>query len=92
MGLLENSALVRIDDVELKGFEGPRPIYALVPRNDPGLANFQAGRNALDQKMFCEARTHLKAVDSGMLQAAAKTLLQRIDETTLLGSESVPGM
>ena len=86
MGLLENSALVRIDDVELKGFEGPRPIYALVPRNDPGLANFQAGRNALDQKMFCEARTHLKAVDSGMLQAAAKTLLQRIDETTLLGS------
>ena len=92
MGLLENSALVRIDDVELKGFEGPRPIYALVPRNDPGLANFQAGRNALDQKMFCEARTHLKAVDSGMLQAAAKTLLQRIDETTLLGSKSVPGM
>ena len=79
MGLLKNNALVRIDAVELKGFDGSRPIYTLVPRNDPGLADFQAARKALDQKRVCEARTHLKAVDSGMLQAAAKTLLQRVD-------------
>jgi class 3 adenylate cyclase len=75
IGLLENNVLVRIDDVELKGFDGVRPIYTLVPKDDPGLADFQAARNALDQKMYGEALVHLKAVDSGMLQLAAKTLL-----------------
>jgi class 3 adenylate cyclase len=78
IGVLESNVLVRIDDVELKGFDGLRPIYTLVPRGDPGLADFQAARDALDQQMFCEALAHLKAVNSGMLQAAAKTLLLRV--------------
>jgi class 3 adenylate cyclase len=77
IGVLAGNVLVRIDDVELKGFDGLRPIYALVPSDDPGLADFQAGRNALDRQMVCEALAHLRAVDGGMLQAAAKTLLQR---------------
>jgi hypothetical protein len=64
--------------VELKGFDGLRPIYTLVPREDPGLADFQAARNALDQKLFCEALAHLQAVDSGMLQLAAKVLLRQV--------------
>jgi adenylate cyclase len=79
IGLLENNVLVRIDDVELKGFDGLRPIYTLVPKDDPGLAEFQAARNALDQKMYGAALAHLKAVDSGMLQRAAKTLLNQLD-------------
>ncbi|MGZ3290897.1 MAG: adenylate/guanylate cyclase domain-containing protein [Xanthobacteraceae bacterium] len=83
-GVLASNVLVRIDDVELKGFDGLRPIYTLVPSDDPGLADFQAGRNALDRQMVCEALAHLKAVDGGMLQAAAKTLLQRF------GSVQVP--
>ena len=78
IGLLENNVLVRIDDVELKGFDGLRPIYTLVPKDDPGLADFQAARNALDRKMYGEALAHLKAVDSGMLDLAAKTLLDHI--------------
>ena len=79
IGLLESNVLVRIDDVELKGFGGLRPIYTLVPTDDPGLADFQAARHALDQKMYGEALAHLKAVDSGMLQLAAKTLLHQVD-------------
>ena len=79
IGVLARKVLVRIDDVELKGFDGSRPIYTLVPRNDPGLADFTAARNALDQKRVCDARRHLKAVDNGMLQDAAKTLLQRLE-------------
>ena len=63
--------------MELKGFDGVRPIYTLVPKDDPGLADFQAARNALDRKMYGEALAHLKAVDSGMLQLAAKTLLRQ---------------
>ncbi|HEX5599872.1 MAG TPA: CHASE2 domain-containing protein, partial [Hyphomicrobiaceae bacterium] len=77
IGVLAGNVLVRIDDVELKGFDGLRPIYALVPGDDPGLAEFQAARNALDRHMVCEALAHLRAVDGGMLQVAAKTLLQR---------------
>ena len=79
IGLLENNVLVRIDDVELKGFDGLRPIYTLVPTDDPGLAQFQAARDALDRKMYGEALAHLKAVDSGMLQLAARTLLHQVD-------------
>jgi len=77
IGVLASNVLVRIDDVELKGFDGLRPIYTLVPGDDPGLAEFQAARNALDRHMVCEALAHLRAVDGGMLQVAAKTLLQR---------------
>src|SRR5262249_47037466 len=76
-GMLERSALVRIDDIELKGFAGARSIYALVPRDDPGLAKFEAGRQALDRKMLCEGLAHLKEVDSGMLQQAARTVSAR---------------
>jgi len=76
IGMLESNVLVRIDDVELKGFDGLRPIYTLVPKDDPGLAEFRAARNALDRKMYDEALAHLTAVDSGMLLGAAKTLLQ----------------
>jgi hypothetical protein len=79
--------LVRIDDVELKGFDGLRPIYTLVPANDPGLADFQAARNALDRKMVGEAVAHLKAVDRGMLQRAAKTLLQQVDPVPMRAHE-----
>ena len=89
--------MVRIDEVELKGFDGLRPIYTLAPRDDPGLADSQAARNALDQQMFCKAMAYLKAVDSGMLQAAAKTLLQRFGSvrsplTRVIGSEPTPKM
>ena len=83
LGLLEHNVLVRIDDVELKGFDGLRPIYTLVPKDDPGLAAFQAARSALDQKMIGAALAHLKAVDSGMLQCAAKTLLHQADSAAM---------
>jgi len=94
IAVLASKVLVRIDDVELKGFDGSRPIYTLVPRNDPGFVDFKAARNALDQKRICDARKHLKAVDNGMLQAAAKTLLQRVEssETKMVSSKSAPGM
>jgi class 3 adenylate cyclase len=87
IGLLENNVLVRIDDVELKGFDGVRPIYTLVPKDDPGLADFRAARNALDRKMYGEAMAHLKAVDSGMLQLAAKTLLRQVDPVPMRARE-----
>ena len=87
IGVLASNVLVRIDDVELKGFDGLRPIYTLVPRDDPGLADFQAARNALDRQMVCEALAHLRAVDSGMLQAAAKTLLQRFGSVQMPARE-----
>jgi class 3 adenylate cyclase len=74
---LARSVLIRIDDIELKGFVGPRSIYALVPKADPGLTKFEAGRNALDRQMLGEALAHLNGVDSGMLQQAAKTLSAR---------------
>jgi class 3 adenylate cyclase/CHASE2 domain-containing sensor protein len=87
IGVLASNVLVRIDDVELKGFDGLRPIYTLVPGDDPGLADFQAGRNALDRQMVCEALAHLRAVDGGMLQAAAKTLLQRFGSVQMPARE-----
>ena len=49
----------------------------------PGSAEFQAARNALDQKMYGAALAHLKAVDSGMLQRAAKTLLNQLDPVSV---------
>lgn len=76
-GVLAKSVLVRVDDIELKGFAGLRPIYALVPGDDPGLAEFEAGRKALDGKMPCEALAHLKGIDRGMLRQAAKVLSAR---------------
>ena len=87
IGLLESNVLVRIDDVELKGFDGVRPIYTLVPKDDPGLADFQAARNALDRKMYGEALARLKAVGSGMLQLAAKTLLRQVDPVPMRSHE-----
>jgi class 3 adenylate cyclase len=94
ISVLERNVLVRVDDVELKGFDGLRPIYTLVPREDPGLADFQAARNALDQKLFCEALAHLQAVDSGMLQLAAKVLLRQVGMRAHEGGggESTPRM
>jgi adenylate cyclase len=91
IGLLENNVLVRIDDVELKGFDGPRPIYTLVPKDDPGLADFRAARNALDRKMYGEALARLKAVGSGMLQLAAKTLLRQVDRVPMRAHEGGRG-
>jgi hypothetical protein len=69
----------------------------LVPRDDPGLADFQAARKALDQNLFCEELAHLQAVDSGMLQLAAKTLLRHVGPIQMRahesgGGESTPGM
>ena len=58
--VLASNVLVRVDDVELKGFAKPDSVYALVPRDDPGLARFEAGRKALDQQMLCEGLAHLK--------------------------------
>ena len=49
-----------------------------MPRDDPGLAAFQAARKPVDLQMSCEAQAQLKAVESGMLQAAAKALLPRV--------------
>ncbi|MFL6799384.1 MAG: CHASE2 domain-containing protein [Xanthobacteraceae bacterium] len=75
--LLTSNALVRLDDLELKGFSKPESIYALVPLEDPCLAKFQGARSALDEKRLHEALSALREVNSGMLQAAAQTLLQR---------------
>ena len=76
-GVLGGNVLVRIDDVDLKGFAGGRSIYALVPKGDPGLAEFEAGRKALEQGMLCEGLAHLATVDRGMLQQAAKVVSGR---------------
>src|SRR5262249_30850023 len=75
--VLGNGILVRVDDVELKGFDGARSIYALVPRDDPGLAEFEAGREALDRERFCEGLAHLSGVERGVLQQAAKAVSAR---------------
>lgn len=74
--------LVRVDDVELKGFPAPEAIYTLVPRDDPGLAAFEAGRQALDRGMLGEGLSLLKGVDSGMLQQAAKVVSARYQPPT----------
>jgi class 3 adenylate cyclase len=75
--VLAGRVLVRVDDVELKGFGGPRSVYALVPSDDPGLAAFEAGRKALDQQMLRDGLAQLDGVDSGMLQQAAKIVSAR---------------
>jgi class 3 adenylate cyclase len=75
--LLAGNVLVRVDDIEMKGFAAPDAVYALVPRDDPGLAAFEAGRKALDQQQICEGLAHLKGVDRGMLQQAAKIVSAR---------------
>jgi class 3 adenylate cyclase len=76
-GVLGNNVLLRIDDVDLKGFAGARSIYALVPEGDPGLAKFEAARAALDRGMLQVGLAHLGAVASGTLQQAAKVLSAR---------------
>jgi class 3 adenylate cyclase len=78
--MLAKHALIRVDDVELKGFAKPDSVYALVPRDDPGLAPFEAGRKALDQHKPREALAHFKAVDRGMLRQAAKVVSARCDQ------------
>jgi adenylate cyclase len=75
--VLESNALVRIDDVDLKGFAGGRSIYALVPKDDPGLSAFEAGRKALEQGKVREGLVELEAVDRGILQQAAKVVCAR---------------
>jgi len=75
--VLDNHVLVRIDDVDLKGFAGGRSIYALVPKDDPGLAAFEAGRKALEQGRVREGLTQLEGVDRGILQQAAKVVCAR---------------
>src|SRR5262249_8343480 len=76
-GALGNNVLVRVDDLELKGFADARSIYALVPDDDPGRVKFEAPGRALDEGRVCEGRAHLAAVDSGMLQRAAKVVSAR---------------
>ncbi len=75
--VLGSNVLLRIDDIDLKGFGGARSIYALVPRDDPGLAAFAAGRKALDAGMLREGLAHLDAVRQGLLQQAAKVVSAR---------------
>jgi adenylate cyclase len=77
VSLLGSNVLLRIDDLELKGFAGARSVYALVPRDDPGRSEFEAGRDALDRNMRREGLAHLAAVQSGMLQQAAKVVSAR---------------
>jgi class 3 adenylate cyclase len=74
---LTKNVLLRVDDIELKGFGGLRSIYALVPHDDPGRAKFEAARAALDRQLSCEGLAQLAGVDSGMLQQAAKVLSAR---------------
>jgi adenylate cyclase len=75
--VLGSNVLTRVDDLDLKGFVGARSVYALVPRDDAGLAAFAAGRKALDQNRLSEALAHLSRIDSGMLQHAAEILSGR---------------
>jgi class 3 adenylate cyclase len=79
--VLSGRVLVRLDDIELKGFAEPRSIYALVPADDPGLMTFEAARRALDQNGLTEAVARLKSVDNGMLVHAAKVLHDRFTST-----------
>jgi len=76
-GVLKGNVLLRIDDVELKGFAQARSIYALVPAQDPGLLEFEAARNAFDRGNVQAALAHLSAVNTGMLQQAAQVVSAR---------------
>jgi class 3 adenylate cyclase len=75
--ILANSVLVRVDDVQLKGFDKPESVHALVPKDDPGLTDFLAGRKALDQRKYTEGVAHLRRIDRGILQQAAKIVAAR---------------
>jgi adenylate cyclase len=77
---LAGRALVRVDEVELKGFPGPRSFYTLVPRDDPGLAKFEAGRKALDQQKISDGLALLTMVNCGMLQQAARAVAARFED------------
>jgi hypothetical protein len=76
-GVLAANVLVRVDDIELKGFDRPESVYALLPKDDPGLTEFVAGRKALDEQATLEGLALLERVDRGMLQQAAKTISAR---------------
>jgi class 3 adenylate cyclase len=76
-GMLVKHALIRLDDVALKGFAKPESIYGLVPRDDPGLAKFAGARKALDRHMVGEALACLSGIENGMLKGAAKVLRDR---------------
>lgn len=80
-GVLGNNVLLRIDDVDLKGFAGARSIYASVPADDPGLAEFEAARKALDRGMLQAGLSHLSAIGGGMLQQAAKVVFARYHQS-----------
>jgi class 3 adenylate cyclase len=74
---IAGGVLMRVDDLELKGFTGARAVYAFVPADDPGRASFEAGRNALDRNMIDEGLAHLDRVESGALRQAAKVVSAR---------------
>jgi adenylate cyclase len=76
--VLGSHLIVRVDEVELKGFAAPESIYTLVPRDDPGLVAFQAAREALDAGMIVQALARLRAVEGGLLQQAAKVVATRL--------------
>ena len=76
-GVILDSALVRIDEVELKGFTGSRAVYAYIPANDPGRAAFEEGRSALDQGRIHDGLAQLGRVQSGLLQTAARVISER---------------
>lgn len=76
-GALGSNVLLRIDDIDLKGFARARSIYASVPADDPGLAEFEAARKALDRGMLQAGLAHLSGINSGMLQQAAKVVSAR---------------
>src|SRR5262249_22045351 len=76
-GALGNNVLGRVDGLELKGVADGGSIYARVPADDPGRVKFEAARKALDEGRVCEGLAHLAAVDSGMLQQAAKVVSAR---------------
>jgi adenylate cyclase len=76
--VLGSHVLVRVDEVELKGFAAPESIYTLVPRDDPGLVAFQAAREALDAGMIVQGLARLRAVEGGLLQQAAKVVAARL--------------
>ena len=71
---LVGGKLVRLDRIALKGFAESRWIYAFVPDDDPGLATFVAGRQALDQHRLHEGFALLNAVNTGVLAHAAKVI------------------
>ena len=79
---IASGALIRVDDVELKGFSGSRSVFAFVPRDDPGRAAFEAGRKALDRHMIQDGLAHLRSIDSGVLQQAAKVVSARYQSSS----------